>query len=192
MSIIDATIKLIKTCKSIAFNEVEFNNLKKELIEINYVDLKDQHLQNAKLVFLKGINELILAMGKGKGLGSASEKYTWSRSFYFRATKMVLNIDFENEELLKKRDWCYAQHPVSYSVCCDECDGNNTTWSEFEKHIWCYDCEIDTKGTAGIFDSPIPINTAKLMGISFDRISIPEGKLLVMSIGDDGEIVYNK
>jgi hypothetical protein len=73
---------------------------------------------------------------------------------------------------MKKRQWCYSQNPKIYCIECDKCGGSNIQWSEFEGHIWCYDCEIDTKGTGGIFDGPIPINLCKSMGIHFDRIDL--------------------
>jgi len=71
-----------------------------------------------------------------------------------------------------RRKWCYVQNPATYSIQCDCCDGSNIEWSEWRKLIWCYDCEIDTKGTPGIFDSPIPVNVCNMSGISFERIKI--------------------
>jgi len=78
---------------------------------------------------------------------------------------------------MNKRKWCYIQKPVVYDVFCDICGGSNTTWSEFEHKIWCYDCEIDTGGTPGIFDGPIPVNIAKNIGINFNRINLETNKL---------------
>ena len=82
-----------------------------------------------------------------------------------------------NEEL-KKRTWHYVHLPVVYEISCDKCGGTNTTWSEYEGHIWCRDCNIDTKGTAGIFDGPIPIGLCGVLGISFDRWDM-EKKIVV-------------
>lgn len=79
---------------------------------------------------------------------------------------------------MRKRLWCFAQSPSVYEVFCDLCGGNNTTWSEFEKHIWCFDCKKDTIGTLGIFDGPIPIKCCNIMGIRFDRINIKTGKIM--------------
>jgi hypothetical protein len=87
---------------------------------------------------------------------------------------------------MKKREWCYCQQPVAYDMHCDKCKGTNITWSEFEGMLWCYDCEIDTPGFPGIFDGPIPVVTCKLMGISFDRIRLSDGKLLKMKIIEGG------
>lgn len=92
---------------------------------------------------------------------------------------------------LVMREWCYCQKPSVYEVYCDICGGDNTTWSEYEKHIWCYDCEKDTKGTGGIFDGPIPVELCKMMGISFDRIRLSDDKLLRMKI-EGGKIVYEE
>ena len=77
----------------------------------------------------------------------------------------------------KKRLWYYVQNPSCYSIVCDKCQGTNIEWSEYDKLIWCYDCKIDTKGTAGIFDSPIPVGACELLGISFDRYYIKTKKI---------------
>lgn len=71
-----------------------------------------------------------------------------------------------------KRTWCYVQPPAVYSIQCDCCGGNNIMWSEWEKLIWCYDCQIDTPGTLGIFDGPISVELCKMLGISFERVEI--------------------
>ena len=81
-------------------------------------------------------------------------------------------------EEMKKREWCYAQHPYVYDIECDKCAGTNITWSEYEKMIWCFDCEIDTLGTSGIFDGPIPVGLCEDLGIKFDRIRLSDNKLI--------------
>lgn len=85
-----------------------------------------------------------------------------------------------------RRKWCYAQKPVMYDVWCDKCEGTNTTWSEFEGMIWCYDCEIDTPGTPGIFDGPIPIKIAECLGVRFDRINLETNNLEYCVDTEDG------
>jgi hypothetical protein len=70
---------------------------------------------------------------------------------------------------MRKRKWIYVMGPTSYEIYCNKCGGSNITWSEFEKCIWCYDCKVDTPGTGGIFDGPIPLQVSKMLGISFDR-----------------------
>jgi len=69
----------------------------------------------------------------------------------------------------KKRTWIYIQNPKMYEIKCDKCNGTNIDWSEFESHIWCYDCKIDTKGTGGIFDGPVPIKACAVLGMCLDR-----------------------
>jgi len=56
---------------------------------------------------------------------------------------------------MNKREWVYCHQPTAYEISCDKCNGSNITWSEYEKMIWCYDCEIDTEGNGGIFNGPI-------------------------------------
>ena len=81
---------------------------------------------------------------------------------------------------MEKRTWHYLMPPWIYDMRCDKCwdedlnsgKGTNIEWSEYERHIWCYDCEIDTKGFQGIFDGPIPIQAAYMMGLSFDRYNL--------------------
>ena len=86
---------------------------------------------------------------------------------------------------LKKRKWVYVQKPVKYEMSCDKCEGINIEWSEYERMIWCYDCEIDTLGNAGIFDGPIPIGAASLFGMSFDKFCLKTKRLLKMKIKEE-------
>jgi len=78
---------------------------------------------------------------------------------------------------LYKRNWIYVQNPKVYGFHCDVCGESNIEWSEFEGHIFCKDCKIDTKGTGSIFDGPIDVNAATMLGISFDRLDIQTNKL---------------
>ncbi len=79
---------------------------------------------------------------------------------------------------MEKRTECFVQLPQVYEIKCDVCGGDNLNWSEFDKKIWCYDCEIDTQGTRGIFDSPVPIELCKMLGISFDKIDLKTNKII--------------
>jgi len=79
---------------------------------------------------------------------------------------------------MKKRTWVYCQQPYEYDIECDRCNGASIAWSEFVHMIWCYDCKVDTKGTGGVFDGPIPVGVAKLLGMSFDGIRLSDNKLL--------------
>lgn len=80
---------------------------------------------------------------------------------------------------MEKRRYCFIDHPTKFGVECDRCGGSNIDWSEFDHMIWCYDCNVDTKGTPGIFDGPILCGTAKLMlGVSFDVVDLETGKIV--------------
>ena len=78
---------------------------------------------------------------------------------------------------MRKRTWHYVQHPADYCITCDKCGGVNIEWSEFDHMIWCYDCKIDTKGTGGIFDGPIPIGVTELLGMSLDRYNMKRNRV---------------
>ncbi len=71
-----------------------------------------------------------------------------------------------------RRKYIFVNHPTQYEIRCDKCNGINIWWSEFDHHIWCYDCEVDTPGFPGIFDGPIPFNALKMLGLSLDRINL--------------------
>ncbi|MBU6231381.1 hypothetical protein KGP36_01830 [Patescibacteria group bacterium] len=88
--------------------------------------------------------------------------------------------------MAKKRETCFIQQPAVYEVFCDLCGSVNTTWSEYEHMIWCFECEKDTPGTSGIFGGPIPIQVSKMLGISFDKIEIATGDILRMKTGEKG------
>ncbi len=90
----------------------------------------------------------------------------------------------------KLRAWCYVQQPTAYEISCDKCGGSNITWSEFEHMIWCFDCKIDTCGTGGIFDGPIPLEVSKMFGISFDRIDLKTRKIKRMMITKTGKLIW--
>lgn len=83
---------------------------------------------------------------------------------------------------MKKRQWVYVMKPTAYEMSCDRCGGNNITWSEFERLIWCFDCRINTPGNPGIFDGPIPLEVAKMLGISFDRFYLIDRSYRKMAI----------
>jgi len=81
---------------------------------------------------------------------------------------------------MKKRTWCYIMKPTAYQISCDLCSGDNLAWSEYEKMVWCFDCEKDTPGNGGIFTGPIPLEVCELLGISFDRIDLATGNRIKM------------
>lgn len=75
---------------------------------------------------------------------------------------------------LEKRTWYYLQKPGVYGYePCNSCGNENLQWSEFKDHIWCDQCNIDFKPKYhGVFDGPIGMGAASLMGISFDRFDM--------------------
>lgn len=74
---------------------------------------------------------------------------------------------------LEKRKWCYVQQPASFDMAPCACGNAATEWSEFAKHLWCSKCQIDfVPEHAGIFDGPIPMTVARMLGMSFDRFNI--------------------
>ncbi len=91
---------------------------------------------------------------------------------------------------MNKRTWIYVLLPARYEIHCDRCHGSNIEWSEYEGLIWCYDCKIDTRGDGGIFDGPIPLGGAQLLGLSFDRINLVKNRVEKMQIGKDGHIEW--
>lgn len=89
----------------------------------------------------------------------------------------------------KKREWMYVQQPYDYEIRCDICGGSNITWSEYEGYIWCYGCRKDTPGTGGVFDGPIPLATATLLGMNFSIVYLETGKVETPAV-EDGKIVW--
>lgn len=81
-------------------------------------------------------------------------------------------------ENLKKREWCYIQAPREFEVSPCDCGNDNCQWSEFEGHLWCDKCQKDfIPEHNGIFDGPIPVNVAYMLGVRFDRYHIESGKV---------------
>lgn len=81
---------------------------------------------------------------------------------------------------LKKRAWCYAQPPSVFEMAACSCGNHDTQWSEYEKHLWCDKCQKDfLPEHGGIFDGPIPVAAARMMGVSFDRINLVTNRLEV-------------
>lgn len=71
---------------------------------------------------------------------------------------------------LEKRTWWYLQSPSHFEIATCKCGNPNPLWSEYKGHLWCDVCNIDfIPEHNGIFDGPIAVGAATLMGISFDR-----------------------
>ena len=93
---------------------------------------------------------------------------------------------------LVKRKWWFIKPPSHFEVARCKCGDNNSVWSEYQEHLWCSICNIDfIPEHNGIFDGPIPMGAAKLMGISFDRWN-DELKCVECFDYDSGEYVSLK
>lgn len=69
---------------------------------------------------------------------------------------------------LEKRTWHYVQKPQDQDIRCTKCGGSNLDWSEFARHVWCYDCEIDFTDYVWALSGPIPIQAAYMLGFIID------------------------
>ena len=97
-----------------------------------------------------------------------------------------------------KRTHCYICVPSMYEIECPICGATSKiTWSEFEKHLWCYTCEKDIYLDlihSGIFSGPIPYEIATtIFGMSFDRVNIETGDILKFDISnsEDANKAFN-
>lgn len=74
---------------------------------------------------------------------------------------------------LEKRKWVYVMRPAAYEVAGCDCGNADPDWSEYKGHLWCQKCEKDFVPTHnGVFDGPIPVGVASLLGMSFDRFNL--------------------
>ena len=100
-----------------------------------------------------------------------------------------VEIPHLTEELLLnapkiKRTHIYVCPPYMYDICCPLCGASSPdkfTYSEYEYHYWCYNCEKDITIPhiyAGIFGGPIPEEVCESFGISFDRKSLIDGAVI--------------
>lgn len=80
----------------------------------------------------------------------------------------------------KKRRWVYVMRPAAYELSgCPSCGNSDPEWSEWQGHLWCAHCQKDfVPAFNGMFDGPIPVQAAALMGISFGRRSIRTGMII--------------
>ena len=78
---------------------------------------------------------------------------------------------------MKKRTECYICNPVDLELHCPNNENHKITWSEYEHHIWCYDCNKDIKYKPGLA-GPIPIKLAKMLGIDYRKYNIKTGKII--------------
>lgn len=93
---------------------------------------------------------------------------------------------------MKKREFCYIQHPSIYEIPPCSCGSKHYTWSEFEDHLWCFNCEADFKPENwGIFDTPISLKLCNLMGIYFYRVELNSGDYFAPDINNNYHKVLN-
>lgn len=96
---------------------------------------------------------------------------------------MVFSMNQNNQQtteqlLLTKRKWHYLQKPASFEISACNCGNSDLEWSEFEKHVWCSKCKIDfIPKHGGVFDGPIGMGAASLLGMSFDRFNLETNKI---------------
>lgn len=74
---------------------------------------------------------------------------------------------------LEKRTWVYVLKPSEYGISGCPCGDKEPQWSEFKKHLWCYNCGKDfIPESNGVFDGPILIGVCEAMGMTFDRFNL--------------------
>lgn len=78
---------------------------------------------------------------------------------------------------MKKRKDCYICNPIYLELFCPINHEHKITWSEFEEHIWCYECEKDIKYEPG-YAGPIPVEVAKMLGVDYRKYNIKTGKII--------------
>lgn len=80
---------------------------------------------------------------------------------------------------MEKRTWHYILPPPRFEIVCPRCQGINITWSEYKRHIWCYDCDDDLHlKTNKLFDGPVPIYTSiHVFGLNFDIYDMESGEI---------------
>ena len=94
---------------------------------------------------------------------------------------------------LVKRTHAFLMPPSHFEVSGCSCGNEKTQWSEYEGHLWCAICEKDFKPEhGGVFDGPIPINTALMLGLCFDRVDLSTNQVETMGISQSGQIYYSK
>jgi hypothetical protein len=74
---------------------------------------------------------------------------------------------------VEKRTWIYVQLPREYGIALHGCGHTDPDWSEFKQHLWCPVCKVDfIPEHGGVFDGPIPVNAARMLGLNFDRFNL--------------------
>jgi hypothetical protein len=78
---------------------------------------------------------------------------------------------------LEKRTWHYLLPPAAFEMAPCSCGNHQTQWSEFKGHLWCAKCEKDfIPSHGGVFDGPIGVKLAAMLGVVFHRFNMVTGK----------------
>lgn len=79
----------------------------------------------------------------------------------------------------RKRTWAYVQNPAHFELPPCSCGClQELVWSEYQGQVWCPVCAKDFVPThSGVFDGPIPRQTAALLGMDFRRYDVATGAL---------------
>ncbi len=85
-------------------------------------------------------------------------------------------LDVLMEKIYGRRTHWYAMPPQHFDIICPKCSGTNLAWSEFNQHIWCYNCNKDINDYISPMDGPVPIYTAQLLGFVFDIYDVDTDK----------------
>ena len=77
------------------------------------------------------------------------------------------------------REWVYAQRPREYEMSgCPTCGNEDPDWSEFQHRLWCPKCQVDfVPESSGLFDGPVPVNIAQMLGFDLRRIILATGEV---------------
>ena len=79
---------------------------------------------------------------------------------------------------LEKRTWIYLQPPREYAIAGCSCGNEEVEWSEYKERLWCARCKKDfIPEHWGVFDGPISITAARLMGMCFDQFNLETEKI---------------
>lgn len=82
-----------------------------------------------------------------------------------------------------KRTWVYVMSPEAYGIAPCKCGNEKTQWSEYRHHLWCAKCKIDfIPKHNGVFDGPIAVNCAAMLGLDFRRINLKTKKIMKCSL----------
>jgi hypothetical protein len=77
-----------------------------------------------------------------------------------------------------KRTHVYLQRPREYEISGCECGNDDPDWSEWQHMLWCAKCQKDfIPAQSGIFDGPILVQAARLMGIDLRLLNIATGEI---------------